>query len=83
MRGTRSLLGGAVVTSRLHSSRLARRRIQRCCVSSQCNKTFPHSEIGSSLADYFIPEGPKFPAGGRGPRMSKVQNYLQLVANRP
>jgi hypothetical protein len=29
-----------------------------------CKKTFPHSEVRDTLANYFFPEKPKFGAGG-------------------
>jgi len=29
-----------------------------------CHKTFPHSEVGGTLANHFLPLKPKFPAGG-------------------
>ena len=44
----------------------------------KCDTSFPHTEIGSSLADYFLPERPEFPAGGQDlecPNCNATCNY--------
>jgi hypothetical protein len=49
-------------------------------VCKQCQKSFPHSEISPSLANYFMPEKPKFPAEGRVlecPNCNATFNYLR------
>jgi hypothetical protein len=48
-------------------------------VCKRCKKSFLHSEVGNSLADYFLPEKPKFPAEGRDlecPNCKTTSNYL-------
>jgi hypothetical protein len=43
-----------------------------------CHKSFPHSEIRSSLANYFMPEKPEFPAEGQAlecPNCKATFNY--------
>jgi len=47
-------------------------------VCKQCQKSFPHSEVGSSLADYFFPEKPEFPQKGQDlecPHCKITSNY--------
>jgi hypothetical protein len=49
-------------------------------VCKQCHESFPHSEIGSTLADYFLPERPKFPTSGQDlecPNCKTTSNYLR------
>jgi hypothetical protein len=49
----------------------------------QCRESFPHTEIGASLADYFLPVKPQFLAGGQDLECPKLQSYPQLLAGRP
>ncbi len=46
----------------------------------QCHKSFPHSEISSSLANYFLPQKPAFLAGGQNfecPNCKSTFSYLR------